>query len=195
MTLALAVNPPKCGLPVTVLTPLVLTWALAGGRRYYGVLLVAGLREQERMRDLFGRHVGADVARQALEYGASLLGDVREVTALFVTSSTRRRWPTTPPEELVGQVNGLFASVWPSPSMPAAGCSTSSRATRRCASSAPTRLADPASAALSAARTIRDAVRELGELDLGIGVASSPVFSPGNWVPVAGSSTPSSATW
>jgi adenylate cyclase len=95
--------------------------------------LVAGLREQERMRDLLGRHVGADVARHALEYGASLSGDVREVTALFVdvVDSTALAY-RTPPEELVGKLNRLFTSVVKAVSA-AAGWSTSSRGTRRCA--------------------------------------------------------------
>lgn len=31
--------------------------------------MVAGLAERDRLRDLFGRHVGADVARHALEQG------------------------------------------------------------------------------------------------------------------------------
>ena len=47
--------------------------------------MVAGLRERERMRDLFGRHVGEDVARAALDDRARELGgEVREVAVLFV---------------------------------------------------------------------------------------------------------------
>lgn len=33
--------------------------------------MVAGLAERDRLRDLFGRHVGADVAQRAVEEGAS----------------------------------------------------------------------------------------------------------------------------
>src|SRR5699024_3067216 len=74
--------------------------------------LAAGLREQERMRDLFGRHVGADVARHALEHGAALSGEVREVTALFVdvVDSTVLAYQL-PPEEIVSKLNRLFSSV------------------------------------------------------------------------------------
>jgi class 3 adenylate cyclase len=46
--------------------------------------MVAGLAERERLRDLFGRYVGADVARHALEQDASVSGDIREVAVLFV---------------------------------------------------------------------------------------------------------------
>ena len=257
MTQALAVNPPKGSLPVTVLTRLVLTWALASGVPLLGVLLVvippnpgsgdqksslimlsaiglllgalgtgllaravaaplhrlrvaldgiahgrtdvsvsvddaseigllqtsvndlvAGLREQDRMRDLFGRHVGAEVARHALEFGASLSGDVRQVTALFVdvvdsTALANR----TPPEELVGKLNRLFSSVVDAVNSRGGLLNKFQGDAALCIFGAPTRHADPATAALSAARAIRDAVRELGELDLGIGVASGPVFA------------------
>jgi len=55
--------------------------------------MVAGLREHERLRDLFGRHVGEDVARSALERGVELGGEVREAAVLFVdvVGSTERR--------------------------------------------------------------------------------------------------------
>ncbi|MDT7726483.1 MAG: adenylate cyclase [Actinomycetota bacterium] len=140
--------------------------------------LVAGLREQDRMRDLFGRHVGDDVARHALEFGASLSGDVREVTALFVdvVDSTALAY-RTPPEELVGKLNRLFASVVDAVDARGGLLNKFQGDAALCIFGAPTRLADPATAALSAARAIRDAVRELGELDLGIGVASGPVFA------------------
>ncbi|MGH2981501.1 MAG: HAMP domain-containing protein, partial [Solirubrobacterales bacterium] len=46
--------------------------------------MVAGLQERERLRDLFGRHVGHDVASEALEREIELGGEVREVAALFV---------------------------------------------------------------------------------------------------------------
>lgn len=257
MTMALEVAPPKGALPVTVLTRLVLTWALASGVPLLGVLLVAtpadlgtgdkmpslillsiiglavgalgtallaravasplhrlrlaldtiahgstdvtvsvddsseigmlqtsvndlvaGLREQERMRDLFGRHVGADVARHALEYGASLSGDVREVTALFVdvVDSTALAY-RTPPEELVEKLNRLFTSVVDAVNARGGLVNKFQGDAALCIFGAPTRLADPATAALSAARAIRDEVREAGELDLGIGVASGPVFA------------------
>ncbi|MEC3981917.1 adenylate/guanylate cyclase domain-containing protein [Amycolatopsis sp. H20-H5] len=257
MTLALDVAPPKDKLPVTVLTRLILTWALASGVPFLGVLLVAsppdlgtgdhttslivlsviglvvgafgtallargvatplhrlrialdriarggtdvsvdvddsseigmlqtsvndlaaGLREQERMRDLFGRHVGADVARHALEYGASLSGDVREVTALFVdvVDSTALAYHT-PPEELVGKLNRLFTSVVEAVTARGGLLNKFQGDAALCIFGAPTRLADSATSALSAARAIRDAVREAGELDLGIGVASGPVFA------------------
>jgi adenylate cyclase len=46
--------------------------------------MAAGLKERERLRDLFGRHVGEEVARDALARGVDLGGEEREVGVLFV---------------------------------------------------------------------------------------------------------------
>src|SRR5205085_6313534 len=46
--------------------------------------MVAGLREREHLRDLFGRQVGEDVVRHALEHGVELGGEAREAAVLFV---------------------------------------------------------------------------------------------------------------
>lgn len=54
--------------------------------------MVAGLQERDRIRDLFGRHVGDDVARRALEEGASLSGDVRDAAGFSSTWWARRSW-------------------------------------------------------------------------------------------------------
>src|SRR5207247_685417 len=42
--------------------------------------MVSGLRDREQLRDLFGRHVGEEVARAALEQGVSLGGELRDVS-------------------------------------------------------------------------------------------------------------------
>src|SRR3569833_3026833 len=44
--------------------------------------MVRGLREREHIRDLFGRHVGEDVAEAAVRADAGLGGEVREVSVL-----------------------------------------------------------------------------------------------------------------
>ncbi|MFF0147628.1 adenylate cyclase [Amycolatopsis sulphurea] len=257
MTMALDVLPLRGSLPVTVLTRLIVTWALACGVPLIGVLLVAtppdlsqtdptpslvvlsvtglvtgalgvallaravasplhrlrvaldriargitdvrvdvddsseigmlqtsvndlvaGLREQDRMRDLFGKHVGTDVARHALEYGASLSGDVREVTALFVdvVDSTALAF-RTPPQELVDKLNRFFASVVSAVDARGGLVNKFQGDAALCVFGAPTRLADGPTMALAAARAIRDAVVSEGELDLGIGVATGSVFA------------------
>ena len=140
--------------------------------------MVTGLREQDRLRDLFGRHVGIDVARHALEHGASLTGDVREAVALFVdvVDSTALAY-RLPPEEIVRKLNRLFDSVVSAVDARGGLVNKFQGDAALCVFGAPTRLADPATAALSAARAIRDAVRDAGELDLGIGVAWGRVFA------------------
>jgi adenylate cyclase len=74
--------------------------------------MVHGLRERERVRDLFGRQVGEDVARNALENELELGGEVREVAVLFVdlVGSTMLA-ATRPPTEVVELLNQFFALV------------------------------------------------------------------------------------
>lgn len=75
--------------------------------------MAEGLRERERLRDLFGRHVGRDVARLAEEnQSPQLVGVNREVAVLFVdlVGSTRMALHMAP-EELVAVLNSFFAVV------------------------------------------------------------------------------------
>lgn len=74
--------------------------------------MVLGLRERERLRDLFGRQVGSDVARLALEQGVRLGGERRDVAVLFVdvVGSTALAQDLGP-EEVVGRLNAFFGVV------------------------------------------------------------------------------------
>ncbi|WP_051712363.1 adenylate/guanylate cyclase domain-containing protein [Spirillospora albida] len=74
--------------------------------------MAAGLREHARLQDLFGRQVGVDVARVALERGIDLGGETREVAVLFVDiiGSTRLA-ADRPPAEVVALLNDFFAVV------------------------------------------------------------------------------------
>ena len=74
--------------------------------------MLHGLKEREELRDLFGRHVGADVARSALQQGVQLGGEARDVAVLFVdiigsTTLAENR----PPEEVVALLNRFFDVV------------------------------------------------------------------------------------
>jgi adenylate cyclase len=74
--------------------------------------MLHGLKEREELRDLFGRHVGADVARSALEQGVQLGGEARDVAVLFVDiigSTTLAE--DRPPEEVVALLNRFFDVV------------------------------------------------------------------------------------
>ena len=74
--------------------------------------MVTGLRERERIRDLFGRHVGEDVAREALEREDDSGGEIREVAILFVdmTGSTKLA-SSRPATEVVDLLNEFFGVV------------------------------------------------------------------------------------
>jgi adenylate cyclase len=74
--------------------------------------MVAAVREREELQDLFGRQVGEDVARQALERGITLGGETREVGVLFVdlVGSTEMALDR-PPHEVVGALNRFFGEV------------------------------------------------------------------------------------
>jgi adenylate cyclase len=74
--------------------------------------MVARLRERERLQDLFGRHVGHDVARIALERGVDRGGELRQIAVIFVDliGSTRLA-ATRPPMQVVCMLNDFFAVV------------------------------------------------------------------------------------
>ena len=140
--------------------------------------MAAGLAERERMRDLFGRHVGTSVAQRALDTGVSLGGEERTVAALFVdiagsTSLVRR----TGPEEMVGLLNRFFEVVVDAVEDAGGLVNKFEGDAALCVFGAPTDLPDPAGAALGAARRICDAVRTAGEVDVGVGVACGRVWA------------------
>jgi class 3 adenylate cyclase len=140
--------------------------------------MAAGLDERERLRDLFGRHVGTTVAQRALATGVSLGGEERTVAALFVdiagsTSLVRR----TGPGEMVGLLNRFFRIVVETIEAEGGLVNKFEGDAALCVFGAPTDHADPAGAALRAARRICDAVTEAGEVDVGVGVACGPVWA------------------
>ncbi len=140
--------------------------------------MVAGLRERDRVQDLFGRHVGPAVAHEALRSGVTLSGEEREVVALFVditesTALTRR----TEPAEFVAMLNRVLEVVVDEVESAGGLVNKFEGDAALCLFGAPMVLLDPHSAALRAARRIRDRVRAGGELTVGIGVAAGPVVA------------------
>jgi adenylate cyclase len=134
--------------------------------------MVAGLRERERLHDLFGRHVGEDVARQALERGTVLGGEQRAVSALFVdlvnsTALTEGRSPA----EVVDVLNRFFAAVVDAVSAEGGWVNKFEGDGALCVFGAPVDQPDHAARALRAAHALRDRLVTLG-LTAGIGVSS-----------------------
>lgn len=74
--------------------------------------MAEGIQDRARIRDLFGRHVGEEVARTALREDVRLGGEVREVAALFVdiVGSTELAVEHSP-DHVVGLLNRFFAVV------------------------------------------------------------------------------------
>ena len=144
------------------------------GRLQSGVnAMVEGLRERERMRDLFGRQVGEDVMRLALERGAELGGETRVISALFVdvVGSTglaaRER-----PERVVDLLNAFFSDVVATIDHHGGIVNKFEGDAALCVFGAPVEQPDHASRALAAARELCERLTEReGGLDAAIGVS------------------------
>lgn len=142
--------------------------------------MVSGLRERERIRDLFGRQVGHDVARQALAIeGLQLGGEVSDVTVLFVdiVGSTRLT-ATMPPQEVVELLNRFFAEVVDVVESRGGWINKFEGDAALAIFGAPVALPDKEGSALRAARELDARLRErVPELEVGIGVATGSVVA------------------
>jgi adenylate cyclase len=139
--------------------------------------MVAGLRERERLRDLFGRHVGEEVARRAVEQDESPSGDEREVAVLFVdlVGSTQLAL-VHEPHDMARLLNDFFQIVVAAVDEQHGLINKFQGDAALAVFGAPLRIADPASAALSTARKLAMELRRL-PFDFGIGVSAGPVFA------------------
>jgi adenylate cyclase len=143
--------------------------------------MAAGLRERERLHDLFGRHVGEEVARRALETGVGLRGEQRDVTVFFVdlvgsTSLTESREP----DDVIAILNRLFGSVVRAVTAEKGWVNKFEGDAALCVFGAPGDQDDHATRALRAALRLRDELAafaaELG-VSAGIGVSSGTVVA------------------
>ena len=74
--------------------------------------MVDGLREREQVRDLFGKHVGREVAAAAEQHLPRLGGEERHVAVLFVDIVGSTKLVTSrPPAEVVELLNRFFAVI------------------------------------------------------------------------------------
>ncbi len=133
--------------------------------------MVSGLRERRQLEDLFGRHVGDQVARQALQSGVELGGEVRTVTALFVDvmGSTAFAEANTP-KVVVTRLNELFQIVFDVVSGADGWINKFEGDGCLCVFGAPTELHDHAARGLRAARTLGQRLAD-HQFEVGIGVA------------------------
>jgi adenylate cyclase len=140
--------------------------------------MVEGLRERERIQDLFGRHVGEEVARAALEQDVELGGETREVAVLFVdivgsTEFASRR----PATEVVEVLNRFFGTVVEVVRKNGGWVNKFEGDAALAVFGAPVPLDDHATQALAAARELNDRLREVGEVEAGIGVSAGEVVA------------------
>lgn len=139
--------------------------------------MAAGLRERERLRDLFGRHVGEDVARRALDSGVALGGEVRELAALFVDLAGSTAFASRhSPQEIVSLLNRFFAVVVDVAEAHGGWANKFEGDAALCVFGAPTEQPDAAARALAAGRELGT---RLGrpELDAGIGISAGPAVA------------------
>ncbi|WCB94041.1 hypothetical protein DSM104299_02769 [Baekduia alba] len=136
--------------------------------------MVEGLKEREELRDLFGRQVGEEVARQALERGITLGGEERDVAVLFIdlvgsTELAHQR----PPAEVVELLNEFFHVVVDVVDGEGGAVNKFVGDAALCVFGAPLPHDDAAGAALRAARILRERLAaEVPQCDVGIGVSA-----------------------
>jgi adenylate cyclase len=137
-----------------------------------------GLRERERVRDLFGRHVGADVATRAIEGTHGLGGERREATTLFVdivASSALAQ--SNDPDHVVCVLNRFFEAVVRCVGAQGGFVNKFEGDGAMCVFGAPRDQHDHAARALRAARCLRAELDLLTEVDAAIGVSSGVVVA------------------
>ncbi len=136
--------------------------------------MAAGIREREHLRDLFGRHVGEDVAHAALDRGVELGGEEREVAVLFtdITGSTRLA-AENPATEVVQLLNRFFAVVVEVVDAHGGWVNKFEGDAALAVFGAPIEREDYATCALRAARALaRRLAEDVPELSAGIGVSA-----------------------
>jgi adenylate cyclase len=139
--------------------------------------MVAGLQERDRLRDLFGRHVGEEVVRRAVEDHESVAEDEREVAILFIdlvgsTQLAARREP----HEVAAVLNDFFRIVVAEVDKRDGLINKFQGDAALAVFGAPLRIDNPASAALATARALGEELQRL-LVDFGIGVSAGPVFA------------------
>jgi len=140
--------------------------------------MVAGLAERDRLRDVFGRHVGTDVARRALSDSGTLTGEVRDAAVLFVdlVGSTQLAQSRSP-AEVAEVLNNFFEIVVAAVDERQGLINKFEGDAVLAVFGAPLATAKPESDALATARTLAVTLRRLPVVDFGIGVSAGPVFA------------------
>lgn len=141
--------------------------------------MVEGLRERRHIQDLFGRQVGTEVARQALEHDPELGGESRVVSIVFVdlvgfTSFAENNTP----ERVVSKLNSFFEIVVRVVMSEGGWVNKFEGDAALCIFGAPSTQPDHALRALRAAARLPDEVAKLEDTPrVGVGVATGHVVA------------------
>ncbi len=136
--------------------------------------MAEGLRERERIRDLFGRQVGEDVARLALSEGIQLGGEEREIAAVFIDMTGFTSLAVAAPAtEVVRLLNRFFRVVVEVVDREGGMVNKFEGDAALCVFGAPVSRENPTADALRAARALVERLSaELPEVDFGIGISA-----------------------
>ncbi|PQM75696.1 adenylate/guanylate cyclase domain-containing protein [Corynebacterium sp. J010B-136] len=139
--------------------------------------MMRGLHERQRLRDLFGRYVGDEVAQRAMDERPELGGEDRKVAVLFidVIGSTTFAVNNTP-ERVVEELNNFFEHVVEVVHRNKGIINKFQGDAALAIFGAPLNVYDSTSLALQAARELRHELRDM-ELQAGIGVAAGHVVA------------------
>lgn len=141
--------------------------------------MVDGLRERERVRDLFGRHVGREVALAAERERPKLGGEERHVAVVFIDIVGSTQLVTSrPPAEVVSVLNQFFGIVVEEVDRHCGLVNKFEGDATLAIFGAPNHLDRPEDQALAAARAIAERLaNEMPECQAGIGVAAGQVVA------------------
>lgn len=141
--------------------------------------MAAGLAERERLRDLFGRYVGSDVARYALANAGRSAGEVLPAAVLFVDLAGSTAYAAeNPPDRVAAMLNVFFGEVAAAVESHGGFINKFEGDAALAIFGAPAPLLDPAGAALAAGRALAQALAACsGMPGFGIGVCHGPVFA------------------
>jgi adenylate cyclase len=141
--------------------------------------MVDGLRERERVRDLFGRHVGREVALAAERERPKLGGEERHVAVVFLDIVGSTQLVTSrPPADVVALLNQFFTIVVDEVDRHHGLVNKFEGDASLAIFGAPIHLDRPEDEALAAARAIADRLAsEMPELKAGVGVAAGEVVA------------------
>ena len=144
--------------------------------------MVEGLRDRERVKDLYTRQVGADVAAVSLDEGTTLGGKVCDVAVLFVdvVGSTSLA-ASLPPEHVVDRLNRFFAIVVQVVGEHGGFVNKFEGDAALCVFGAPAEQEDCSGSALAAGRDLQARLRaEMPSMEAGVGLSAGPAVA--GWI-------------